>query len=510
VTDQSKMTSRGNRRVGGRLGLTGRVVAAGVAALLVLVAAFVVILIGVANQRDSIERVQAIDVGLTDANALQRRVVDLETGLRGFVITDEPRFLAPRDQAVKAIPPLERKLSAEVAAHNRPFLRDLYRAIESYSRGFIDAQLRLAHAGKFDLIAGTIKNGEGKRRLDRIRRMFAGFYAREAVDARAAREAADSASNTMTAISIVAFVLAPLLVGLMVFVVARFLARPLKELSTGAKRLGEGDLSARVRAKGGGEIGVLKRTFNSMAEELQQGQAELEERNKELESFSYSVSHDLRAPLRSIDGFSQALVEDFSETLDDQGRDYLRRIRGAAARMAEQIDDLLRLSRVSRSEVRREPVDFSALAHEVAEDLAEGDPERRVQVEVEEGLRVDADRRLLHIALENLIGNAWKFTGGENPGRIEVASEPSEKGRAFLVRDNGAGFDMAYSDKLFGVFQRLHSISEFDGTGVGLATVQRIVSKHDGQVWAEAEVGQGATFHFTLGDQSKEASRNGS
>lgn len=237
------------------------------------------------------------------------------------------------------------------------------------------------------------------------------------------------------------------------------------------------------------ELRILERT------------TELVSANKELEAFSYSVSHDLRSPLRSIDGFSQALLEDYAEQLDNQGKDYLKRVRAATQRMGELIDDMLKLSRVTRVEMQRKPVDLSTLASEVLAELQNDEPERRVDCCVEPGIVAQGDARLLRVALENLLGNAWKFTGKTANAKIEFGSKLSADGtRLFFVRDNGAGFDMTYADKLFGVFQRLHQGNEFPGTGVGLATVQRIVFRHGGQVHGAGVPGQGATFYFSLRD----------
>jgi PAS domain S-box-containing protein len=222
--------------------------------------------------------------------------------------------------------------------------------------------------------------------------------------------------------------------------------------------------------------------------------------NRELEAFSYSVSHDLRAPLRSIDGFSQALVEDCADRLGDEGRDHLGRIRAAAQRMAELIDDLLQLSRIGRGELVRRPVDLSALARRAADGLRQIEPEREVALTVADGVTAAGDPRLLQVLLDNLVGNAWKFTRGTSPACIEVGVEPGTDPPVYFVRDNGAGFDMAYADKLFGAFQRLHSVREFEGSGIGLATVARIVHRHEGRVWGEGAPGRGATFRFTLED----------
>ncbi|MEW5791689.1 MAG: sensor histidine kinase [Pseudomonadota bacterium] len=228
--------------------------------------------------------------------------------------------------------------------------------------------------------------------------------------------------------------------------------------------------------------------------------AELTAANQELMSFSYSVSHDLRAPLRGIDGFSLALLEDYGEVLDDTGKSYLHRIRGGAQRMSELIDALLGLSRVTRADMHVERVDLSRMAAKIEEQMVRIHPERRVDFRIAERLLAQGDGSLLWIALENLLGNAWKFTRKQADARIEFGMREQDGQPVYFVRDNGAGFDMAYADKLFGAFQRLHSPGEFEGHGIGLATVARIIARHGGRIWAEGAVGQGATFYFTLGE----------
>jgi len=242
----------------------------------------------------------------------------------------------------------------------------------------------------------------------------------------------------------------------------------------------------------------IARLNTELEERVRQRTAQLEASNRELESFSYSVSHDLRAPLRSIDGFSKALLEDYGDGLDTHGRNYLDRIRAATQNMGELIDDLLELSRVTRAEIRRQPIDLSSMARSITNELRRSDPMRDVRVDIEDGLVAVGDRRLIRIVLENLLSNSWKFTAKQRDQHIEVRDAGKNGKTVFLVRDNGAGFDMNYADKLFGAFQRLHSAKEFPGTGVGLATVHRIINRHGGRVWAESEVGKGATFYFTL------------
>jgi signal transduction histidine kinase len=288
------------------------------------------------------------------------------------------------------------------------------------------------------------------------------------------------------------------------------------------------DYSVRATVVGGDEIGKLVVTFNEMLAQIQAQDAELresqsslerrvEERtqeletrsaelaaaNKELEAFCYSVSHDLRAPLRGIDGFSRTLLDDYAgKTLDEQGSHYLRRVRANTQRMGELIDDLLHLSRLTRADLVRTRVDMTAVAKRVGAELASRDPGRQVDFVVEEGLVADADAHLVPVVFENLLGNAWKFSGKRADARVEVGRRPNGGEDVFFVRDNGAGFDMQYADKLFGVFQRLHGAAEFEGTGIGLATVQRVVLRHGGRIWAESAPGRGASFYFTLGGRA--------
>ena len=237
---------------------------------------------------------------------------------------------------------------------------------------------------------------------------------------------------------------------------------------------------------------------------LRKQTAQLAETNEWLESFNYSVSHDLRAPLRAIDGFSEAILEDYADQLPDQARRYLDRVRAGAQRMGKLIDDLLQLSRVGRAELALEPMDLSHCTREVFEELEETEPERRVELTLEGDLTVQADPRLARMLVANLVGNAWKFTRHQPQPRIEVGSEEAEGERHFYVRDNGAGFDPQYAHKLFRVFQRLHTDEDFAGTGIGLATVQRIARRHGGRVWAEGAPGEGATIWFTLAHSAGE------
>jgi signal transduction histidine kinase len=312
---------------------------------------------------------------------------------------------------------------------------------------------------------------------------------------------------------------ASLLVALLISpIFQREIAGPIVQLAEIAKLVSR-DKNYSVRAapaENRDEVSVLVDAFNGMLSQiqerdgaLQKARDELEERvqkrttdlnntNSELEAFSYSVSHDLRAPLRAIDGFSLALLEDYSDKLDSVGQDHLNRVRLAAQRMSTLIDDLLNLSRVTRSEMRREKLDLSAMVRSVASELQQVAPDRKITFAITEGLTVDGDSRLLQVAIENLLSNAWKYTSGHDSARIEFGFQQANGRSAYYIRDDGAGFDPRYSERLFGAFQRLHAASEFPGTGIGLATVQRIIRRHGGNIWAEGAVEKGATFYFTL------------
>ena len=317
-----------------------------------------------------------------------------------------------------------------------------------------------------------------------------------------------------------------------------FITRPVLSIARVARRVvDEDNYSLRAQKISDDEVGVLADSFNKMlsvidqrTEDLEQSNRRLEHEiaeraraeneihelntdlerrvqertaqlnvtNQELEAFCYSVSHDLRGPLRAIDGFSEALIEELPAEMPGESQRYLDRIRAATVRMGQLIDDLLNLSRVSRSELNARTVDLTRLCEEVIDSLSQGQRGRRVDVSIWEGMTVEADERLLRTAMENLLGNAWKFTQHIERPCIEVGVLREPERSVYFVRDNGPGFDMAYADKIFGAFQRLHAVTEFPGTGIGLATVQRIIHRHGGRIWADARVGKGAVFHFTL------------
>lgn len=268
--------------------------------------------------------------------------------------------------------------------------------------------------------------------------------------------------------------------------------RRTQEIEASHRKLAE-EMAERV-----GKEKEISRLNAELEDRVQKRTAQLEAANQELEAFCYSVSHDLRSPLRAIDGFSQALMEDLPEVVPEEGRRYLDRIRSSVQRMGQLIEDLLNLSRVSRGTLEHRVVNLSDIAKVVVNDLRQREPQRDVEISVWDGMSATGDARLLRAVYENLIGNAWKFTTRTEHPKIEIGVLRDGGHATFYVRDNGAGFDMAYADKLFGAFQRLHSANEFQGTGIGLATVQRIVHRHGGRIWADAQVGLGAAFFFTL------------
>jgi len=320
-------------------------------------------------------------------------------------------------------------------------------------------------------------------------------------------------------------------VGLFAFWLSRklqkFISRPLSEVARVAIRIEEqGDYSQRAPIGTNDEIGQLSKSFNAMLETIEKQNQELtaaksnleiqvknrthelETANKELESFSYSVSHDLRAPLRSISGFSQILLEDYLKTLDAGGQDLLTRVIDNTQRMSELIEDLLELSRLGRKEIVRVSVDVEELVEDIVESLRADGNERNVEFSTSNLGTVIADQGLLKIVFENILGNAWKYTSKLDKACIELGKTNIQGEEVFYVRDNGAGFDMAFADKIFGAFQRLHNHDEFEGTGIGLATVQRIIHRHGGRIWAEAEPEKGAIFYFTLASVRKNNDQN--
>jgi signal transduction histidine kinase len=453
---------------------------------------------------------------LFTADLVTQDVIDAEDGMRGFVITGQESFLAPYERAASAFPTDIAAFQALVAddPQQTALAQVVGETFRDWDRTAAVPVIASVRAGATDQATALVASGAGKLRTDQIRVALNTLKATERDRAEAVLAATRGSTLTVRRIAFWGTLAAIVLAIVLAVVFARRISRRVTAVSTGAAALASGDLAERVPVTGHDEVADLATAFNEMAsrleaaaaaeqiasEELRRRTTETENANRELEAFSYSVSHDLRAPLRAMDGFSQALAEDYAPRLDDVARDYIGRVRAASQRMAALIDDLLRLSRLTRDTIRHEPVDLSAMAADVVAELRATEPNRRVDVTIEPGMDAVADVRLVRIALENLIGNAWKFTRERPDARIQVHEEAGPDGPEFVVADNGAGFDMRYAANLFGPFQRMHPVDRFGGTGIGLATVQRIVHRHGGTIRADSEVDRGTRFMFTLGN----------
>lgn len=416
---------------------------------------------------------------------------DAETGNRGYLITGEEKYLAPYLSARQELPK-ELRHFQELTSDNptqRTHIQEMRTAIDR-RLNLLQQGIDLRRKGSADSSHALILTGTGKLEMDNLRRLADQMEAIEhEVLAQRIGEAQSSsreAHYTLALASCLDFLLIVLM--LRYFVRERHM-RVISERD--AERLAVARAEAEERAD---EVRLLNTTLENR---VRLRTAELETTNRELEAFSYSVSHDLRAPLRTIDGFSLALEEDYATLVDDAGRDYIRRVRNGVQRMGQLIDSLLQLSRITRSELAREQVDLSQTAESIASDIKEQNPATRAMFNIEKGMDANADPRLLNVALENLLGNAVKFSSKVSGPIVDFGWDPEQK--AWFVRDNGAGFDMIYADKLFNAFNRLHGDKDFTGSGIGLATVARVVRRHQGRIWVKSAVDHGTTFWFTLG-----------
>jgi signal transduction histidine kinase len=416
--------------------------------------------------------------------------VNAETGERGYLITGMESYLEPYTAARQELPGELDRLQSLTSDNpgQQERLRDLRAALGRrllVLQKAIDARTQSGPNVKTPLLA----SGPGKAEMDHVRAVCDAMEAEE--DRLLAIRKASTDTSTLRAQVAVVFA-STLDFLLILFAFWQFVRE--RGLRVAAETAGERLLLAQQETQArAAEVLSLNATLE---DRVRVRTAELERINRELEAFSYSVSHDLRAPLRTIDGFSLALQEDFAATIDDTGKDYIGRVRGGVQRMGQLIDALLQLSRITRTEIVREEFSMSGLAESVASDLREQNRERNLSFDIQAGLNAYADPRLTRIALENLMSNAVKFSSKVPRAEIRFGWDPEQN--AWYLRDNGAGFDMTYADKLFGAFNRLHGDKDFRGSGIGLATVARVVHGHHGRIWANSAVGQGATFWFTL------------
>jgi signal transduction histidine kinase len=459
-------------------------------------------LIGVRESRE----LRAIEGRLLPRLALGPRLEAdfdrLSRSMQDAVAAQDPQALddahAIRDAMFERIAGAPQAVNASEASALRQMIDDYYQAARDVSRRLIDQE-----TGEAILVAMTAMQAKRATLAAALNQATSLDYRQFAEHFGAIHAARTAAARLRVAVS--AGCLA--LVLFLSIKLSREVLGVVANLSRGFRRFGQGDFTRPIPVTTEDEVGHLTAEANQMAERLRNTldnlaatSAELTRANDELQAFSYSVAHDLRAPLRGIDGFSQALLEEYAGKLDEEGQRYLGRVRSSAQHMGQLIDGLLSLARITRGDLRREPVDITALARASAERLRAAQPTREVSLSIQDGLASTGDGRLLSVVLDNLLANAWKFTRNQPKPLIEVARVEENGQPIFLVRDNGAGFDMTFASKLFGVFQRLHKQDEFEGTGIGLATVQRIIRRHAGRIWADSKVGGGATFFFTLNE----------
>jgi signal transduction histidine kinase len=424
---------------------------------------------------------------------------DAETGSRGYLLTGQERFLEPYVAARRELP-AELAGFKELTADNasqQVRAAQMREVMEQRLALLEQANLLRSTGGNLDAARAIALMDIGKAEMDRLRGIA------DAMEREEQRLLVDRTRESATAARRVRYTLAlaSALDLLLIVFMFRYFVRE-RELRLTAELMAERLAVSRVEVeRKAAEIQELneglERRVQQRTAELELTNRELEAANRELEAFSYSVSHDLRAPLRTIDGFSLALEEDYGTAVGAEGKDYIDRVRAGVQRMGGLIDALLQLSRITRAEIERETIDVTTLAESVARQVESQNDGQKIEFLIQKGLSADADAKLLRVALENLFGNAVKFSSKMPESKVEFGWDTSQK--AFYIRDNGAGFDMHYKDKLFNAFNRLHGDKDFKGSGIGLATVARVVHRHHGHIWAESVVNAGATFWFTLG-----------
>lgn len=418
-----------------------------------------------------------------------------QSALRAFVATGTPSFRTSCDEAGRAGAQNLRLLSKLVADNPLQLRRvaEMTRTADDFI-AFQEANARLVESGRRDEAASNVATHRGDRLMAAFLTAMNGFLDEEKQLAEARHARGGSANHTMNVVVVASLMLSLAVAGVMAYTMSNGIKRRLDVLTENARRLAT-DQALLAPLSEGDEIAAVDRGFHAMAESLARAIEDLQRANREMEAFSYSVSHDLRTPLRAIDGFSRILEEEYGVELDAEGKRILGVIRHSTVTMAALIDDLLSFSRLSRQPIARTGVDMTALARQAYSDTRHDAGEREIEFVLHDLPPASGDLTMLRQVFTNLLSNAVKFTRPRDAARIEVGAADS----VYYVKDNGVGFDPRYADKLFGVFQRLHAPHDFEGTGVGLAIVQRVVQRHGGRVWAESVSGSGSTFYFTLG-----------
>lgn len=427
---------------------------------------------------------------LTEVEQIMSLAKDAGAGNLHYLLTGDEAFAEPYRSARQLMPRGLDDLQ-RLTADNPKQLANVGELRAAMQDRFlqIESTIMLGRGGGLKPHEAMLANEGGKLQLDRLRAIGDAMEHEEhrllAIRLGQTRRSTRSARETIG--------LASLLDLCLIVFMARYIVRE-RELRLVTEQVAANLAASRAEVEANAlEVQALNKTLE---ERVRLRTAELETTNRELEAFSYSVSHDLRAPLRTIDGFSLALEEDYAAAVGVTGKDYIKRVRSGVQRMGELIDALLQLSRITRAAIQREHVDMSAMAHTVADDLLEQNPGREIEFKIEHGLEAEADPALLRVALENLFGNAVKFSSKVPKAVIEFGWDKEQN--AWFLRDNGAGFDMYYAEKLFNAFNRLHGDKDFKGSGIGLATVARVIRRHHGTIWADSVVDHGATFLFTL------------
>jgi signal transduction histidine kinase len=428
------------------------------------------------NVLEENQKVRHSDEVINAATEAVKLVIDSETGFRGFIITDKPEYLEPWEKARVRFDKISSTL-IKLTSDNNDQIKQVKKALDLYHQWNEKAEETLQYREKFKRDSPKLMVQQRKNLMDGIRENFDSLISQE----RTLRNTRWSHAEEASRKAIIVIIALGVFLGIVLALMSLFQLRRLSASYTTAYK-------------------SLSKATDHLEEVVAQRTHELVLVNKELEAFSYSVSHDLRAPLRGIDGFSQILSEEYSDKLDQEGKKYLQFIRSGVQRMGVLIDDLINLSRLTRAEFKKINVNLAEISGEIIKEFAQLHPERVFEfINFSHDELVQVDEGLMRAALYNLISNAWKYSSTKDVAKIELGKMMKDGNMVYYVKDNGVGFDMRFYDKLFQPFQRLHTKNQFEGTGIGLATVARIIRRHNGTIWGESQVGKGSVFYFTLG-----------